>query len=74
MGKRLRSTHTQKEEGQMEVLIRKLQNYQQTLEDTLRLETTPEEIQETKYGKRLLKYVRRRRRAVDRVVKILSKI
>ena len=58
----------------MEVLIRKLQNYQQTLEDTLRLETTPEEIQETKYGMRLLKYVRRIRRAVDRVVKILSKI
>ena len=58
----------------MEVLIRKLRNYQQTLEDTLRLETTTEEIQETKYGKRLLKYVRRRRRAVDRVVKILSKI
>jgi hypothetical protein len=58
----------------MEVLIRRLQDYQQILEDTLRLETTPEEIQETKYGKRLLKYVRRRRRTVDRVVKILGKI
>jgi hypothetical protein len=58
----------------MEVLIGRLQDYQETLEDTLRLETTPEEIMETKYGKRLLKYVRRRRRAIDRIVKILSNI
>ena len=58
----------------MEILIRKLQDYQQSLEDTLRLETTPEEIEETKYGRQLLKYVRRRRRATDRVVKVLSKI
>lgn len=58
----------------MEVLIRRLQDYQVSLEDTLRLETTPEEIEETKYGKRLLKYVRRRRRAIDKVVKILGNI
>lgn len=58
----------------MEVLIRRLQEYQLTLEDILRLETTPEEIQETKYGRRLLKYVRRRRHTVDRVIKILTKI
>ena len=58
----------------MEVLIRKLKDNQQALEDTLRLETTPEEIGETKYGRRLLKYVRRRRRVINRVVKILSKI
>lgn len=57
----------------MEVLIRKLQDYQETLEDTLRLETTPEEIMETKDGRQLLKYVRRRRHVIDRVVKILSK-
>ena len=57
----------------MEVLIRRLQDYQETLEDILRLETTPEEIKETKYGRRLLNYVRRRHRAVNRVVKILSK-
>ena len=58
----------------MEVLIRKLQDYQHSLEDILRLETTPEEMEETKYGRHLLKYVRRRRRTTDRVVKILSKI
>ena len=57
----------------MEVLIRRLQDYQETLEDMLRLETTPEEIKETKYGRRLLRYVRRRHRVVNRVVKILSK-
>ena len=57
----------------MEVLIRKLQAHQQSLEDALRVETTPEEIRETKYGRRLLKYVRRRHRAVNRVVKILGK-
>lgn len=58
----------------MEVLIRRLQEYQIALEDTLRLETTPDEIQETKYGRQLLKYVRHRRSVIDRVVKILSKI
>lgn len=58
----------------MEVLIRKLQEYQLALEDMLRLETTPEEIQETKYGRQLLKYVRHRRSAINRVVKILEKI
>lgn len=58
----------------MEVLIRNLEDNQQALEDTLRLETTLEEIVETKDGKRLLKYVRRRRRVIDRVVKILGKI
>lgn len=57
----------------MEVLIRKLQAHQQSLEDALRVETTPEEIRETKYGRRLLKYVQRRHRAVNRVVKILGK-
>lgn len=58
----------------MEVLIRRLQEYQFALEDMLRLETTPDEIQETKYGRQLLKYVRHRRSAINRVVKILEKI
>ena len=58
----------------MEVLIGKLQELQDTFEDILRLETTPEEIQKTKYGRQLLGYVRRRRRVVDKVVKILEKI
>lgn len=58
----------------MEVLIKRLQEHQLVLEDMLRLETTPDEIQETKYGRQLLKYVRRRRSIINRVVKILSKI
>lgn len=58
----------------MEVLIKRLQEYQCALEDMLRLESTPTEIQETKYGRQLLKYVRHRRSTIDRVVKILGKI
>ena len=56
----------------MEVL-RKLLAYQDDLEDALRLESTPEEVNQTKYGKKLLKWIRRRRRVTDRFVKILSK-
>ena len=56
----------------MEVLIRLLEN-QDSLEDALRLESTPEEVKETKYGRRLLRWIRRRRRVTNRVVKALSK-
>lgn len=56
----------------MEVL-RKLLEYQDDLEDALRLESAPEEVKQTKYGKKLLKWIRRRRRVTDRFVKILSK-
>lgn len=58
----------------MEVLIKKLQDYQCALEDMLRLESTPTEIQETKYGRQLLKYVRHRRSVINKVVNILNKI
>lgn len=53
----------------MEVLIRKLQN---ELEDAIRLETTPDEIKETKYGRQLLKYVRKRHRRINLAIKILK--
>lgn len=56
----------------MEVL-RKLLAYQDDLEDALRLESTPEEVKQTKYGKKLLKWIRHRRRVTNRFVKILSK-
>jgi hypothetical protein len=56
----------------MEILNR-LRASQDALEDALRLESTPEEIKETKEGKKLLRYLRRRRRAISYVVKILSK-
>ena len=57
----------------MEVLNR-LWASQDVLEDTLRLEITPEEVKETKEGKRLLGYLRWRRRVVNRLAKILKKI
>ena len=57
----------------MEILNR-LWASQDALEDALRLETTPEEIKETKEGKRLLRYVRWRRRAIKHIAKILKKI
>ena len=56
----------------MEVL-KKLLEYQDSLEDALRLESIPEEVNETKDGKRLLKWLRRRRRTTNRLVKALSK-
>lgn len=56
----------------MEVL-NKILEYQESLEDALRLESTPEEVKETKDGKKLLKWLRRRRRVVNSVVKNLSK-
>ena len=57
----------------MEVLKR-LWASQDALEDALRLESTPEEIKETKEGKKLLRWIRRRRRVVNRLEKILKKI
>ena len=56
----------------MEVLS-KLLEYQNSLEDALRLESTPDEVKETKDGKKLLKWLRRRRRVTSRIVKILNK-
>lgn len=57
----------------MEVLTR-LWASQDALEDALRLESTPEEVKETKEGKKLLKWLRRRRRIMNRFDKVLKKI
>lgn len=56
----------------MEILSKLLEN-QDALEDALRLESTPEEVKETKYGRKLLRWVKRRRRVTNRVVKVLRK-
>lgn len=58
----------------MEILINNLYRNQQSLEETLKLETTPEEVEETDYGRHLLKYIKRRHRIINRVIKILRKI
>lgn len=57
----------------MEVLI-ELLRVQDALEDALRLESTPEEVKETKEGKDLLKYLRRRRSITNHLAKVLRKI
>ena len=56
----------------MEVL-KKLLEQQNSLEDALRMESTPEEVKETKDGKKLLRWIRRRRRVTNRLVRVLSK-
>lgn len=56
----------------MEVL-KKLLEHQDSLEDALRLESIPEEVKETKDGKKLLMWLRHRRRITNRLVKTLSK-
>ena len=63
----------ERESGQMEIL-NKLLEFQNSLEDALRLEITPEEINDTECGKKLLRYLRRRHRITSRFVKGLSKI
>jgi hypothetical protein len=54
-------------------ILKKFLEQQDSLEDALRLESTPEEVKETKDGKKLLKWLRRRRRVTNRFVKVLSK-
>ena len=58
----------------MEVLMSKLQDSQNNLEYALQMEINYEEVKDTKEGKRLLGYLRKRRRIVNRLVKILDKI
>ena len=55
----------------MEVL-NKIQAIQYELEDALRMEIDYEDVKATKDGKRLLKYLRRRRRIIGRFIKILG--
>ena len=57
----------------MEILNQLWEN-QEALEDALRIESTPTEIQATKEGKRLLKYLRHRRRVVSYLARIINKI
>ena len=55
-------------------ILNKLWASQDSLEDALRLESTPEEVKETKEGKGLFKYLRWRRRMVNRITKVLKKM
>lgn len=54
-------------------ILKKLLEQQDSLEDALRMESTPEEVKETKDGRKLLKWIRRRRRVTNRLVRVLGK-
>jgi Mn-dependent DtxR family transcriptional regulator len=46
---------------------------QLNFEDALRIETTYEEVKETKEGRRLLRYLRKRRRIIERLTDKLAR-
>ena len=50
-----------------------LKQIQQELEDALKLEIDYEQVKETKDGKKLLSYLRKRRRIIDSISKILER-
>lgn len=54
-------------------ILKKLLEQQDSLEDALRLESTPEEVKETKDGRKLLRWIRRRRRVTNRLVRVLGR-
>jgi hypothetical protein len=54
-------------------ILKQLWTTQYDLEDVLRLESTPEDVKETKEGKRLLRWLRRRRRLIKFVEMILRR-
>lgn len=54
-------------------ILNKIRAAQYDLEDALRMEIDYEDVKKTKEGKRLLKYLRRRHRIVDRFIKILGR-
>lgn len=54
-------------------ILKKLQDSQNAFEDNLRLEINYEEIKDTKEGKHLLKWTRRRRRAINHICKVLKR-
>lgn len=57
----------------MEVLNLLLMS-QNEFEDALRLESTPEEVMETKDGKKLVRWIKHRRRVINCISGILKKM
>ena len=57
----------------METLMQKIYNYQLDLEDAFVLETTIDEAKETDDGRKLIRYLKKRRRAIVRVLNILDR-
>lgn len=57
----------------MEVLSRRLYNSQCELEDALRMEITRAEVKQTREGRKLFGWLRKRRRVILRVLDVLDK-
>lgn len=53
--------------------IEKMRCTQHELEDALRLETNHEDVKDTKYGKQLLRYLKKRHRVINSVIKNFDK-
>ena len=55
-------------------ILKQLWVSQDALEDALRMEITPEEVEDTKEGKTLYRWIKRRRRVIDHLTNVLNKI
>jgi hypothetical protein len=58
----------------MEALMRGIYNSQLDLEDALLLECSWSEAMETDDGRKLIRYLRRRRRRIHRILNLLEKV
>jgi hypothetical protein len=58
----------------MEKLLDKIYDYQVDLEDALLLESSWDEAKETDDGRKLVRYLKKRRRIVLRALRMLEKV
>jgi hypothetical protein len=58
----------------MEALMRNIYNSQLDLEDALLLESSMDEAKETDDGRKLIRYLKKRRRIINRVLNLLEKL
>lgn len=58
----------------MEALMRNIYNSQLDLEDALLLESSMGEAKETDDGRKLIRYLKKRRRIINRVLNLLEKL
>lgn len=58
----------------MEALMRNIYNSQLDLEDALLLECSLDEAKETDDGRKLVRYLKKRRRIINRVLNLLEKL
>jgi hypothetical protein len=58
----------------MEALMRNIYNSQLDLEDALLLESSLDEAKDTDDGRKLIRYLKKRRRIINRVLNLLEKL